>query len=430
VTEISYALAGDTHVAFRVTGDPGGVDVVMVTGAFFPFEMLDEDRVASRFMAGLASLGRLVVFDKRGVGLSDPMNDWQRSAQEQWAEDLCAVVETAGLDRAVVVSWEPMGVARLAVAQRPELFDSMVLVNPSRFTRALADLLTAHDGPTLPTRSVEEMVVPSRIHEPEFAEWLTRAGRSGASPAAAARMWAHIVSYQEPLTPADLDLPTLVVHNRECMNPEKHVRAVADEIPGARFVQISGRDTYPIAGDVDALVAEIAEFVTGAPSELAPERIVAAVLFTDLVDSTRRAVDVGDEHWRDLLDVHDQVVQRCVRQAGGRVVKYTGDGVLALLPSATAALAAARSIRNHLVERGLHIRVGVHVGDVDVRGDDVSGLTVNIAARIMGRAQGGETLVSESVRIAAMGSGLQFDRAGAAELKGFAEPFTLHRWLR
>ena len=430
MTEISYALVGDTHVAFRVTGEPGGVDVVMVTGAFFPFEMLEEDRVAARFMAGLASLGRLVVFDKRGVGLSDPMNDWQRSAQEQWAEDLCAVVETAGLDRAVVVSWEPMGVARLAVAHRPELFDSMVLVNPSRFTRALADLLTTHDGPTLPTRSVEEMVVPSRIHEPEFAEWLTRAGRSGASPAAAARMWGHIVSYQEPLTPADIDLPALVVHNRECMNPEKHVRAVADEIPGARFVQIPGPDTYPIAGDVDALVAEIAEFVTGAPSDLAPERIVAAVLFTDLVDSTRRVVDVGDEHWRDLLDVHDQVVQRCVRQAGGRVVKYTGDGVLALLPSATAALAAARSIRNHLVERGLHIRVGVHVGDVDVRGDDVSGLTVNIAARIMGRAQGGETLVSQSVRTAALGSGLEFDDAGAAELKGFAEPFTLHRWLR
>ena len=430
MTEVSYARAGDDHVAFRVTGQPGGVDVVMVAGAFFPFEMLEEDRVASRFMAGLASLGRLVVFDKRGVGLSDPMTDWEVSAQEQWAEDLCAVIESAGLNSAVVVSWEPMGPARLAAAQRPDLFDSMVLVNPARMTSGLADLLSASDDPTLPTRSVEEMAFPSRIHDPDFVDWLTRAGRSGASPATAARMWGHILGYPKPLTPADIAVRTLVLHNRGCMSPEVHVRAVADAIPQASFLQIPGSDTYPIAGDVDVLVAEIAQFVTGAPSNLAPQRIVAAVLFTDLVDSTQRAVDVGDEQWRDLLDVHDQAVQRCVLHHGGRVVKYTGDGVLALLPSATAALETAQSIREKLATRGLDIRVGVHLGDVDVRGDDVSGLTVNAAARIMGHAEGGETLVSESVRSATLGSGLDFERAGAVQFKGIPEPFTLHRWRR
>ena len=430
MTEVAYARAGDSHVAFRVTGEPGGVDVVMVAGAFFPFEALGQDRVATRLMAGLASLGRLVVFDKRGVGLSDPMTDWERSAQEQWAEDLCAVIEAAGLERAVVVSWEPWGVARLAAAQRPELFGSMVLVNPTRSTRGLAAVLAESDGPTVPTRSAEEMMFPSRIDDRDFQEWLARAGRSGASPATAARMWSHILSYPTSLTPPGLDVRTLVLHNRDSINPEPHVRAVADKIPGATFVQIPGPDTYPIAGDVDALVAEIAQFVTGAPSELAPQRIVAAVLFTDLVDSTRRAVDVGDQQWRELLDVHDQAVQRCVLHHGGRVVKYTGDGVLALLPSATAALTTAESIREHLAERGLHIRVGVHVGDVDVRGDDVSGLTVNIAARIMGRAAGDETLVSESVRSATLGSGLSFDEVGVAELKGIPEPFALHRLLR
>ena len=430
MTAVAYARAGDSHVAYRVTGDPGGVDVVMVAGAFFPFEALEQDRVAARFMAGLASLGRLVVFDKRGVGLSDPMTDWERSVQEQWAEDLCAVIEAAGLQRAVVVSWDPFGIARLAACQRPDLIGSMVLVNPMRSTRGLAGLLAASDEPTVPTSSAEEMVFPSRIDDPDFQEWLARAGRSGASPATAARMWSHILSYPTSLTPPSLDVPTLVLHNRDSINPEPHVRAVADKIPGATFVQIPGPDTYPIAGDVDALVAEIAQFVTGAPSELAPQRIVAAVLFTDLVDSTRRAVDVGDQRWRELLDVHDQAVQRCVLHHGGRVVKYTGDGVLALLPSATAALTTARSIREHLAERGLHIRVGVHVGDVDVRGDDVSGLTVNIAARIMGRGAENETLVSESVRSATLGSGLSFEDAGVAELKGLPEPFALHRWLR
>lgn len=428
MTEVSFARAGSTHVAFRVIGEPGGVDVVMVAGALFPFEMLEEDRVASRFMTGLASLGRLVVFDKRGVGLSDPMIDLERSAQEQWAEDLCAVIEATGLSRAVVVSWEPMGVARLAAALRPDLFGSMVLVNPARYTSGTADLLSEE---MLFTRPVEELAFPSRIDDPDFREWLARAGRSGASPATAARMWSHVVSYPESLTPAGLGVPTLVLRNRECLlTPEEVVRAVADEIPGASFVEVPGPDSYPIAGDVDALVEEIAQFVTGAPSDLAPQRIVAAVLFTDLVDSTQRAVDVGDEQWRDLLDVHDHTVQRCVLHRGGRVVKYTGDGVLALLPSATAALETARCIREQLAERELHIRVGVHVGDVDMRGDDVSGLTVNIAARIMNHAEGGETLVSDSVRHATLGSGLGFDDTGAVQLKGIPEPITLYRWLR
>src|SRR4029077_14947953 len=134
-------------------GEPGRVDIVVVAGALFPFELLAEDRVAARFTAGLAALGRLLVFDKRGIGLSDPMTDWSRSAQEQWAEDLVAVVEAAGLDHPVVVSWEPNGVARLAASARPDLFAAMVLVNPAQFTRGFLALLTANEGPVVPTRS-------------------------------------------------------------------------------------------------------------------------------------------------------------------------------------------------------------------------------------------------------------------------------------
>jgi class 3 adenylate cyclase len=274
------------------------------------------------------------------------------------------------------------------------------------------------------------MAFPSRIADPDFSEWLSRAGRSGASPAAAVRMWGHLLSYPDSLTPTGIDVPTLVLRNRECMTPEQMVRAVAGEIPNADFVQVPGPDNYPVSGDVDPLIAEIARFVTGAPSDLAPQRVVTAVLFTDLVGSTERAVDVGDEQWRSLLDVHDAADRRCVLHHGGRVVKYTGDGVLALLPSATAALETGESIRDQLAERGLQIRVGIHVGDVDVRGDDVSGLTVNIAARIMNCAEGGETLVSSSVRHATLGSGLGFEETGPVQLKGIPEPFTLHRSLR
>jgi class 3 adenylate cyclase len=218
-----------------------------------------------------------------------------------------------------------------------------------------------------------------------------------------------------------------VLHGRECRQPEEEVRAVADAIPGAIFVQVAGRDIFPIAGDVDVLIDEICEFVTGGPSGLTPLRHLAAVLFTDLVGSTVRAVDEGDAHWRDLLDVHDRTVRECVRHHGGRVVKYTGDGVLALMPSATAALTADTAIRDRLAEQGLHIRAGIHVGDVDLRGDDVSGLAVNIAARIMNQASADETLVSDTARQATLGSAYRFDAIRTTQLKGLPDRWTLHR---
>jgi class 3 adenylate cyclase len=426
-SDLGYAQAGDTHIAYRVIGEPGRVDVVMVAGALFPLELLAEDRVASRFIAGLAALGRVVVFDKRGVGLSDPMTDWSTSAQDQWAEDLLAVVEAAGLERPVVVSWEQNGIARCAAAARPDRFASMVLLNPAQFTRGFLELLTATGGKALPTRSLEEISFPSRIKDEEFTAWLARSGRAGASPTTASRLWAHLLGYEGPLTPAGLATRTLVLHNRDCVQPEAAVRSVVEAIPGATFVQVAGADVYPIAGDVDLLITEIAEFVTGAPSALTPLRHIAAVLFTDLVDSTRRAVDEGDAHWRALLDVHDRTVRRFVREQGGRVVKYTGDGVLALIPSATGAMEAAQSIGHHLSEQGLAIRAGIHVGDVDTRGDDVSGLAVNIAARIMSHADAGETFVSEAARQATLGSGYGFDEVRTTELKGIPEQWTLYR---
>ncbi len=275
MSDIDYARAGDTHIAYRVIGVPGRVDVVMVAGALFPLELLEEDRISSRFTAGLAALGRLVIFDKRGIGLSDPMTDWSRSAQEQWAEDLVAVIEAADLDHPVVVSWEQNGVARFAASERPDLFASMVLINPSQSTRPFSDLLVATSGQTLPSRSVEELAFPSRIKDPEFADWLSRSGRAGASPTSASRLWAHLLDHEGPLTPPGITTQTLVLHNRECLQAEDEVRAVADAISGASFVQVAGADTFPIAGDVDLLITEIAEFVTGAPSGLTPLRHIS-----------------------------------------------------------------------------------------------------------------------------------------------------------
>lgn len=427
LNEIAYARSGDRYIAYQVMGERSGVDVVMVAGTFFSFEMVAEDRVASRFMAGLEAIGRLVVFDKRGVGLSDPMTDWSASAQEQWAEDLCSVISAAGLDRPAVVSWEPMGVARLAASMRPDLLGSLVLINPARFTRGLADLIGAHGDEGVSGRSVEQIVFPSRSDDADFLDWLTRSGRSGASPAMAARMWDHVLAYSAPLTPEGIEVRTLVLHNREVVAHEGAVAEVAAEIPGATFVEVPGADLYPIAGDVDALVAEVAQFVTGEATGLAPQRLVTAVLFTDLVASTERAVEAGDGQWQNLLDVHDQAVHRSVLHKGGRVVKFTGDGVLALIPSATGAIEAAHSIREALAQQDMDIRVGIHVGDVDVRGDDVSGISVNVAARIMNHAKAGETLISDAVAQAVLGSSIQFNGADEVQLKGLPGRFTLRR---
>ena len=418
MNEISYATAGDVHIAYRTSGTPRGIDAVIVAGARFPFELLSEDRAASRFVEGIGSLGRLVVFDRRGVGLSDPLTDFSRSAQEQWAEDLLAVIDAAGLDHPVVVSWEALGTARRAAARRPDLIGGPVLINPAATTGPTRALITDAGRRTLPTRSVEARSFPSRSDDPGFLSWLARAGRSGASPTVAERIWEHMLRGDEPLTPAGLTVPTPVLHNRHSLVSHADVAAVVDAIPGAELVEVDGPDIYPIAGDVDALVVETVRFVTGVAPELIPERCLAAVLFTDLVDSTRRASTEGDRRWRDLLDLHDGAVRRCVARHGGRVVKSTGDGVLALLPSASAALDAERAIFDEVHEQGLEMRAGVHVGDVDVRGDDISGIVVNVAARIMSEAPAGTVLVSESLRQATLGSGFRHEQHVVTALKG------------
>ncbi len=424
--DVRYADADGTHVAFRVAGEEGRRDLVMLSGQFFAAEQLAEDRVARRFMAGLADLGRLVVFDKRGVGLSDPFTDWSRSPQHQWADDLAAVIAAAELTRPTVVSWDPFGVARLAAARSPWLIGGLVLINPIPSTSLLPPVGPGNAEGHLSTGPIERAAFPSRIDDRSFQAWLERAGRTGASPAVASRLWEAIRSYESPLTPDGISCPTLVLHRADCMASEDVVRRVAEAIDGAVFVQVDGVDVYPIAGDVDPLLTEISRFLTGSAGLPVPEHVVAAVLFTDLVGSTPRAVDAGDDSWRSVLDEHDTRVRLCVEQAGGEVIKFTGDGVLAILPSARAAVQAAHTIRRRLDPLGLETRAGIHVGDVDRRGRDVSGIAVNVAARIMSHAAPGETLVSESVRLAMLGT-TAFDEVESVDLKGVPDRWTLYR---
>lgn len=422
-SEVRYAHAPGHSLAYRVISDGeagDGHDVLLVSSGTASMEALFEDAVGQRLLDGLAGLGRLVVFDRSGIGLSDPPGDWDVPAFTGWLDDVALVVAAAGLERPVVVSSVSAAMVALAwVARDPEAVGGLVLLEPSLPDRYGPDALRAQLAGEVDAIA---LVCPSRSDEPGFREWFTRAGQSGASPRMAARAFPE---------PADGDLRAIEAAFAEPAVPvlllrrpaSPHSPPPADDpvlglVPGAERVEIPGEDLMVYGGEVDALLAEVSRFVTGEARLPEAERVLAAVLFSDLVGSTALAAELGDAGWKRLLDRHDGATRGCVAQRGGTVVKTTGDGVLALFPSATAAVRAARELHSRLGAEGLSVRVGVHVGDVDRRGDDVSGMAVNVAARVMSLAEPGEVLVSDPVPPALVGSGVDFDERGEHVLKG------------
>jgi len=405
--EIEYARAGEHHIAYReYRGDIGAAeDIVMVNGQNFPMESLRDDPIANRLLEGLASLGRLITFDRRGIALSDPISDWETPLREQWAEDLAAVIGAAGCDRPTVFSWMSAAVARTCSVLHRGLIGRMVLFNPaapvteadavwmSRFGEQMERLRAGDlagpqpDGP-----------IPGRDGDPAYQIWNDAAGRAGASPRTAERMETKGWS-DPPIDHARVETPTLVIQRSpaQFMIPQEYFCRAAHEIPGAELVDLGDGDMVPFGLGLDDLLAAISQYVVGEVRLPSPERQIAVILFTDLVGSTRRAVSSGDAAWNQLLDHHDAVSRHEVSRRSGRVIKTTGDGILALLPSATAAIHAAQAIRAGLEEDDLAVRIGIHVGEIDRRGDDVSGLAVNITARIMATAEPGQILTSAVV---------------------------------
>lgn len=431
MVDVRFTDLSGVHIAYAMLNDgpraDEAVDIVVVAAAMFSFEMLLEDRVARRFVDGLCDVGRVVVFDKRGVGASDPITDWERSAQDQWADDLIAVVQASELDRPVLISWETFGVGRFAAARRPDLFRSMILVDPTPDAHTFVGLL----GDRVDTErvaSVEELAFPSRVDDPDFERWLVRAGRAGASPSTASQMWTHLLGLAGPMTPPNIQVDTLVLHRPDSMHRTQDARAVASLIDGAVLIEVAGRDAYTISGDVDPLLVEISRHVNGQSRRPLPDHVIAVVAFTDLVGSTERAALEGDEHWRALLDHHDEATRRIVEQHGGRVVKFTGDGALVEMPSARAALKASQALQRALAPSQLVLRIGIHAGDIDRRSDDLAGMTVNVAARIMSHADANEIVVTTSITEAAVGAGGSFEPLPPADLRGIPGTWALHRY--
>ncbi len=399
---IAYARAGEHHIAYRELVGSGDQDIVMVSGVYWSIEAF---AVAppdiERLLHGLAGVGRLVLFDRRRVGLSDPVTDWDTPLVDQSTDDLAAVVSAAGCDRPAVFSWNWSPIGESFAPRHPDLVGPLILFNPSApFTVADTDWLEELIESMRRVRAGEDPragdhAMPERSQDPDFRAWNDSAGRIGASPSQVSRLEQRTVLDPWPDLGA-ITARTLVLnrHPSHYVVPAEFNRRIVDLIPAAQLVVLPPGDAAVVGCGVDDLVAEITRFLTGEVRLPAPDRQLAAILFTDIVESTQRAAAAGDAAWKQVLGRHDAVCRVAVERRGGEVVKTTGDGILAVFPSATAAIEAARTIRTGVADEGLEVRSGIHVGEIDRRGGDISGLAVHIAARIMSRAEAGQILAS------------------------------------
>jgi pimeloyl-ACP methyl ester carboxylesterase len=423
--ETRYALSGDVNIAYQVMGE-GPIDIVLVPGVISHLEFQHELPGYTAFLRRLATFGRVVFFDKRGQGLSDRITG--APSLEQRMDDVRAVMEAVGSKRAAVVGFsEGCAMSALFAATYPELVSHLVLFGG--FARA-ADRTAA--GSTLDERIAQVLkawgsgamartLIPSQAANPETVRQIAKLERLSASPGALkAILYLNAEIDVRAILPS-VRVPTLVLHRRSDVQvPVEAGRILAAKIPGARYIEYPDGDHAFWTGDIQPLAGDIEEFITGqregAAGEL--ERVLATVMFTDIVDSTRRAAELGDQKWRGVLDSHDHLARQTVECHRGTLVKTTGDGILATFDGPGRAVRCALAFSSAAGQLGLPLRAGLHTGEIEMRGRDIGGIAVHAAARVMGQAQPGETLVSRVVTDLVAGAGLGFAERGSHELKG------------
>jgi len=432
--EIRYAKNGDVYVAYQVFG-LDSPDLLAFSGSMLPIDSMDDEPSLSRFHNRLGSFSRLIRFDVRGVGFSDSIAPSSPPTLEQWMEDALAVMDAAGSKQAAVFApRDSCPEAVLLAVTYPERVRSLVIVNGSaRMARAddylvgipqrvLDQFLDVQMEPDAVERGFDflAMAAPSVSDDTAFRAWWNRAGHRGASPATARLIdGVRFQSDVRALLPL-VAVPTLVLHRRDNAAVRVgHGRYLAEHIPGAKYVELpGGDDLYWVGSDTDEMLDEIEEFITGVRGGAEPDRVLATLLFTDIVGSTARMAEVGERRWRDLLDRHDTAVRRQLERFRGREIKMTGDGVLASFDGPARAVTCARAIRDAAAQLGLQVRAGVHTGEVEVRGQDVGGMAVHIAARIEALAEPGQVLASRTVVDLIVGSGIETSDRGEHALKG------------
>jgi class 3 adenylate cyclase len=438
-----YALRDGIHIGYQVWGPAGeaaGDDRVDVlefnSGLMISIDETVDEPNWLRYTERVAAFSRLIRFDAGGLGLSDPLPTGTEPSIEGWGRDALAVMDAAGCAQAVVLASTAGAMAALwLAATHPERVTSLIIVNGTAKVGQAKDYgfgvpdEEIASGTGIEVALTEDDIpidiaifAPSLAHRVGFREWWGRAARRGASPATAVAF--NLVTFSTDVRwclPA-ISCPTLVFSRLDSYaNLNVHGRYLAEHITGARLVTTTGPDLLPWAGEFDSLVDEMEEFVTGTRGAHAATRLLAAVLFTDIVDSTVRAAEAGDRQWRGVLDEFDVNVGRLLARHDGILVKSTGDGILARFAAPAQAVRCAEAMVATALSFGLQLRAGLHAGEVELRGDDIGGLAVHIASRISAMAGPGEVLVTGTVRDLVVGSGIVFDDRGRHNLKGLPD---------
>jgi class 3 adenylate cyclase/predicted alpha/beta hydrolase len=430
VVETRYVQSGEVFVAFQVTGQPGP-DLLMTPGFVSHLEHNWEHPRVARFLHGLGAFSRLICFDKRGTGLSD--RGVGIPHLDERIDDIRAVLDAAGSHRTYLLGFSEGGpMSMMFAATYPERVAGLILFGT--FARSLGASVT-QDDIAATERTVRETwgqaksitsVAPSLAQDRAFVDWLGKWERLGASPTDAINLLRMNREINVISILPSIRVPTLVIHRRDDARIRSQAgRELAQMIPNARYLELPGNDHVPWAPDQDHIVEEIRQFTGAAPAAVEIDRVLSTVLFTDIVDSTKRAVAAGDRQWRSTLEAHHAAVRAQLARHRGREVKTTGDGFLALFDGPARAVRCAQEIVKAVRSLDLEVRAGVHTGEVEMMGDDVGGIAVHIAARVAQRASASEVLASSTVKDLVAGAGLKFVEQGPADLKGLSEPMRL-----
>jgi class 3 adenylate cyclase len=401
-----------------------------------------EDPGFALFLRTLASFSRLILFDRRGTGASDPLPLDSLPPWESYGEDLIAVLDEIGSERAAIMAQLDAGpMAIFFAGTRPARTSALILANSSaKYTAAddypigvpaeVAEALVAQLDQLWGTEAMV-LQVPSRADDERFQRWIARAQRAVGSPRVVqAYMRAMFEVDARPILPL-IHAPTLVLHRSNLqLTPVQHGRYLAEHIPGAKLIELPGVESSLVWEMPELALRHVEDFLTGVRRVAQPTRVLSTVLFTDIVGSTERVGELGDRRWRELLNVHDDLSRRLIEEFGGRLVKTTGDGILATFDGPGRAIQCAAALRDELAGVGVRIRAGLHTGEVELRDGDVGGMAVHIAARVMAAAAPGETLTSRTVQDLIVGSDIVLEDRGAHLLKGVAGPWQLYAVAR